>query len=467
MAKGVAILGAGLAGLSTGSELARAGVPVLIVEKEPYVGGLATSFRSGEFTYDLGPHRFHSHNEDILAHVKDLLGDNMVYRDRLSRIFMRGQFFNYPLKTSNVLRNLPFSFLVKAFSDYLGVRVANLFRPIPDDCFENWVRKRFGNTLSQMFFITYTEKTWGMPATQISADWAAQRITLLNLWDTVKKTLIKPKNVPRTYVSKFLYPKTGGIGAITRRYAEIIREKGGEVFTGAEIKGIEVKDKKAERITFAVKGKEITREFDQLISTIPCTVLLNYIRPTPPEPVRTANAKLKHIAIVFVIFDVAKERVTRDHWIYLPQKELTVHRISEFKNFSEETCPQDRTMICAEITCSAGDKIWNSSQPELKAIAARDLDRLGLVDVDAMGRARIHRTPHAYPVYDLDYKANLDTLIGYLDGFDNLQTAGRQGLFKYNNMDHSIEMGLEVARALLTGEGRDHRLIASEEKYFG
>ncbi|MFH1999059.1 MAG: FAD-dependent oxidoreductase, partial [Planctomycetota bacterium] len=266
MDKRVTILGAGLAGLSTGAALAEAGVPIRVLEKEPYIGGLATSFKSGEFTYDLGPHRFHSHKPEILNHVTDLLKDNYDYRERLSRIFLEGQFFNYPLKISNVLKSLPPTFLVKVFFDYMGVRIENMVRPIPDDCFKNWVRKRFGNTLSKMFFTTYTEKTWGIPCTEISADWATQRITLLNLWDTVKKTVFKPKNAPRTLVSRFIYPKTGGICAISQRYADVIKENGGEILLNAAIKGIEIEGKQARKIIFDRDGKEEVLGIDRLIS---------------------------------------------------------------------------------------------------------------------------------------------------------------------------------------------------------
>jgi len=467
MDNGVIILGAGLAGLSLGSTLAKAGVPVRVIEKESYVGGLAASFKSGPFTYDLGPHRFHSHNDDILNHVKGILGENFSYRDRMSRIFMEDQFFNYPLKTSNVLKNLPITFLIKAFSDYLIARMKNRFSPVPDDCFENWVTKRFGRTLSQMFFITYTEKTWGIPANEISADWAAQRITLLNLWDTIKKTIFKPKNAPRTLVSKFIYPINGGIGAICEEYARIIKENGGEITLGAKISGIEVKGGKAQKIDFIADGKNRTYEIDRLVSTIPCTVLLKYINPAPPAAVLEANANLKHVGIVFVFMDVDAQRVTKDHWIYLPTKDLTVHRISEFKNFSENACPPGRTMICAEITCSEGGRIWSSDAQALRKIATDDLAKVGLIDKKLVGESHIHRTPHAYPLYDLPYRANLEILIDYLNAFENLKTAGRQGLFKYNNMDHSVEMGIKLAESMLTGKDSKHNDIASDDKYFG
>jgi len=467
MGKDITILGAGLAGLSLGSTLAKAGVRVRVIEKEKYVGGLAASFKSGPYTYDLGPHRFHSSNDEILTHIKDILGENITYRERLSRIFLENHFFNYPLVASNVLKNLPISFLMKAFFDYFTVRMSNMIRPIPDDCFENWVKKRFGRTLSDMFFITYTEKTWGIPCSQISANWAAQRISLLNLWDTVMKTLFKPKNEPRTYVSKFIYPSEGGIGAICEEYAKIIRENGGEILLDAKIKEIRVEGKRVNSIDLSVEGRDLSLKIDSLVSTIPCTELLKYVNPKAPESVCNASAKLKHVAIVFVFLEVKKERVTKDHWIYLPTKDLTVHRISEFKNFSENSSPSDRTMLCAEITCPKNGPIWNASAEELREIAIKDLGRVGLLEPDAVEASHIHRTEYAYPLYDLTYKESLNTLMEYFATFENLKTAGRQGLFKYNNMDHSVEMGLELADAILHGKAKDFREIASENKYFG
>ncbi|MFH1999671.1 MAG: hypothetical protein ABIK28_08325, partial [Planctomycetota bacterium] len=198
-----------------------------------------------------------------------------------------------------------------------------------------------------------------------------------------------------------------------------------------------------------------------------CTQFPFYFAPAMPSKIKEACNSLRHVGIVFVIFEMDRERVSPDHWIYLPSKDLTVHRISEFKNFSEESCPPDRTMICAEITCAEGDRIWESDQETLKGIVKKDMGRLGLIQPETMGKVRIHRATHAYPLYDLSYKSHLDTLMEYLDSFENMMTAGRQGLFKYNNMDHSIEMGLELARSILTGEERDHKLIASENKYFG
>src|SRR5262245_62175236 len=202
MSKHVVILGGGLAGLSCGFELSRVGHKVTVLEREPHVGGMASSFvEEGDeyWSYDFGPHRFHSRDDNLLDHVKDILGDNLVTAKRLSRIVLFNKFFDYPLVAKNVVKNMPRKLLLKAFFDYFTVRVQDTLGICKwsDDNFEGWVTRRFGHTLYRVFFGQYTEKAWGMPPSKISADWASQRISLLSLWDTVKKTLFpSKKNVP-------------------------------------------------------------------------------------------------------------------------------------------------------------------------------------------------------------------------------------------------------------------------------
>jgi len=204
----VVILGAGLAGLAAANSLANQGFQVTVIEAAPHAGGLAASFTIdtewGKFDYDNGPHRFHTGEDHLNDEVLALLGDNVCTAERQSRIFLYNRFFFYPLQGANILR-LPKLVLAHAFLDYLAVKVRNLFPSLrkPDDNFENWVVNRFGQKLYDIFFGVYTEKTWGIPCTEISADWAAQRISLLSLWDTIKKTLFRPKNVPRTHDTKF------------------------------------------------------------------------------------------------------------------------------------------------------------------------------------------------------------------------------------------------------------------------
>ncbi|MEW6741192.1 MAG: FAD-dependent oxidoreductase [Planctomycetota bacterium] len=465
MPQNVHVLGAGLAGLAAAHDFAKAGLQVTVLEKEDHVGGLAASFDIGDgFTVDLGPHRFHTASEAILEHVKGVLADNVHQRQRLSRIFIMGRLFNYPLKASNVVRNLPPLTLVKAFLDYFAIRIWNGIRPIPDDCFENYVIKRFGKTLYRIFFGTYTEKAWGIPCTQISADWASQRITLLNLWDTVKKTLFRPKNVPRTLVSRFHYPRQGGIGAISRGYVTAIESMGGRVLTGAPAVRLRHDGKVVTEIHYRRGGEVTVEPVERVVATIPVTVLCSLLDPPAPSDVLQANSLLRHKAIAFVYLKLDREKVTDDHWIYLPEKELAVHRISEFKNFSEQTCPPHRTVVCAEITCSYQDRIWTMDEAGLIDLATRDLVKVGLIKAEQVSGGTVRRERYAYPIYDLTYRENLQKVLAYVRSYANLDTTGRQGLFRYNNMDHSVAMGMKVARA---SQRDEHARVASGSEYFG
>jgi protoporphyrinogen oxidase len=360
MTKHVVILGGGLAGLSCGYELSKAGGRVTILEREPHVGGMASSFieTTPEYwCYDFGPHRFHTKDEALMDHVREILGDNIHNSKRLSRIVLFNRFFDYPLVASNVIKNMPKSLLIRAFLDYFWVRFLDTFklRRFTDLDFESWTTRRFGKTLYRIFFGEYTEKAWGMPPSQISADWAHQRITLLNLRDAVMKTLFRPKGgkVPRTLVTDFIYPRVGGIGELARGYAREIEKRGGTVITDAPAVRIH---RTGMHVTSIEYGKHARQrvEGDDYVSTIPVTALAKALEPKAPEAVTTAIDRLRYISIVFVYLKLARDQVSPDNWVYLPERHLTVHRISEFKNFSPECGPKGKTMVCAEITCRRG-----------------------------------------------------------------------------------------------------------------
>lgn len=459
------ILGAGLAGLSAGYTLAKGGARVELLEKEEYIGGLAASFEKDGYTFDLGPHRFHTRNQRVQQQIEEMLGDNAHWRDRLSRIFMMGKFFNYPLSAKNILKSLPPWLIARVFIDYFAVRIRNRIRPIPDDCFQNWTLKRFGKTLYRLFFGTYTEKAWGMPCTQISADWASQRITLLNLMDTVKKTLFRPKHTPRTLVSKFIYPERGGIGYLSKRYGEEIGQLGdNRILTDVTIERIRWEGDRVVAVDVVRDGNSETIEIDNLISTIPLTTALDLFDPAPPEEVMHARRALRFKAIVFVMLVLDRDKVTDDHWIYLPEQHLKVHRISEFKNFSQHCAPDGKTVVSAEITCNYQDDIWNMEKDALIELAAGDLEKVGLIQSDEVSDAYIHRERFSYPLYDLIYRENLKCCLDWMKRFCNFHSTGRQGLFQYGNMDHSIAMGMLLGERLLKGSGEEHdRILVQEE----
>lgn len=464
----VVVLGAGLAGLATAYELCKAGHRVTILEKEDWAGGMARSWKCGDYWLDHGPHRFHSRDQKLIEHLYEVLDKEVVIRDRMSRIYMQGKFFHYPLKAQNVLQNMPKGLLVHALWDYATIRVRQWFKPIPDDNFENWTRKRFGNTLYKMFFGTYTSKAWKMPCTEISADWASQRISQANLWDTIKKTLRPPKGGEvRSLVSEFWYPANGGIGQIGRKYAEKITAMGGDVHLSSPVKRIEIENGLARRVAWIDAGGEHTVECDHIVNTIPLPRVLETFSPRVGQEVDDAVSKLDYLAMVFVYLEVDRPTVSPDHWVYLPEKHLTIHRISEFKNFSDHSAPGDKTVVCCEITCRVGDEHWNLDDEEAARIAERDLVTVGLIEPGICRPLTVHRLKYAYPVYDLTYKENLDVLKKAAKEVKNFHTTGRQGLYRYNNMDHSIAMGRRIAKTVAKGADQRADEVAAGKEYFG
>lgn len=465
----VVVLGAGLAGLSTAFELSKAGIRVTVLERDDFPGGMATSWNVEDYWLDHGPHRFHSRDENLIKHLYEVLDGEVVVRDRLSRIYMQGKFFNYPLKLGNVLASLPKPLMVRAVWDYVWIRFVQLFKPIPDDNFENWTLKRFGRTLYEMFFGTYTSKTWKRPCTEISADWASQRISQANLWDAIIKTINPPREGEvRSLVSEFWYPAHGGIGQIGRKYAEKVREAGGEVLLECPATRVDIEDGEVKRVWYAdPEGTEHPLECDLVVNTMPLPRLLETFRPAVSAEVQHAIDSLEYLGIVFVYLEVDTPSVSPDHWIYLPEKHLTIHRISEFKNFSDNSAPGEKTVVCCEITCRWDDEHWDLDLEGAAAIAERDLVTVGLIEPGLCRGIDIHKLRYAYPVYDLDYKGHLDVLRKAAKDVPNLQTTGRQGLFRYNNMDHSIAMGRRVAKSIVKGKDARAEEVAAGKEYFG
>jgi protoporphyrinogen oxidase len=465
----VVVLGAGLAGLSTAYELSKVGVRCTVVERDDFAGGMACSWEKNGFWLDHGPHRFHSRDEELIRHLYEVLDNEIVIRDRMSRIYMQGKFFDYPLKAMNVLKSLPPGLLLRAIWDYVWIRAVQVVKPIPDDNFENWVLKRFGRTLYEMFFGTYTSKAWKMPCTEISADWASQRISQANLWDTIKTTLNPPREGQvRSLVSEFWYPAHGGIGQIGRKYAEKIRALGNEVALETPVERIEVEGGQARRVICRTpEGGERTIECDVIVNTIPLPRLLECLRPEIGAAEKTAIASLRYIGIVFVYLEIDAPTVSPDHWVYLPEKHLTIHRISEFKNFSDASAPGDKTVVCCEITCNVGDEHWTLDLERGAAIAIRDLETVGLLQPGTARGIDLHKLPYAYPVYDLTYREHLETLKNAVKRISNIRTTGRQGLYRYNNMDHSIAMGRRTAKTLAKGIDARADEVAAGQEYFG
>lgn len=451
---------------------------MLVLEGGERVGGLASSIQVDGWWLDHGPHRFWSRDERTLAFARQMLGDNAVESERRSQIVLLGRRFEYPLQPRDALSKLPKRILARACADWLAERARAWTSPRPDANFEDWVVKRFGRTLHELFFGQYTEKAWGAPCSTISADWAAQRISQAGLFDAAASMLLPSRGAnQRSLAARFLYPKSGGIGALAEGCAAHLRELGGEIALGARIERVEHAGGRARAVHARRADGSVDRfECDALVSTIPLARLLGVLdgaaRPCAGD---AQDPGLRHRAVRFAHLEVARPRLSPNHWIYLPEKQLAAHRATEFKNFSDHGLPADRTAVCVEFTCAKGDALWSMPERELARLAESDLAKAGLLEP---GEARLLATQaleHAYPVYDLGYKRRVDAALAAAKAIANLRTTGRQGLHRYNNMDHSLAMGWHaakgLARELVVGarpsERRADERVAAESRWFG
>jgi protoporphyrinogen oxidase len=463
--KSVIVIGAGPAGLTCADRLAAAGLDVLVLEAKDRVGGLCRTVSLGGATFDLGGHRFFTKDEEVRRFVFELMGDGLEFRRRKSTIRLWGKDFAYPLDVKNLLLRMNPLTTARAGADYLWAAARQRLAPRADVSFEDWVVNRFGRTLYKIYFGPYTEKLWGRPPGAISADWAAQRISLLSLWDVFLLLLKLKKEKPKTYATEFHYP-TGGIGRMYEALAARAQTAGAEVRLNAEVFGVEL-ERGGVRVFFRGAGRDEAERVDAVISTAPLPRLAEMIRPPCGADVAAAARGMAFRGLRFLNLVVDRPTVTDKTWIYVPEPEYFFFRIQDLRNWSPSLCPPGRSALELEISCDAGDEKWRMSDEDVERICLADLADVGLDvagDVDAYGSSF---SEYSYPVYDLDYKAKLKAVLAFVWPLDNVITIGRGGLFRYNNMDHSIKMGLLAARHIAGGESRDAILeIAKEQSVF-
>ena len=444
----VIILGAGLAGLSSGYSLARAGKPVTVFESDSSVGGLSRTISHGDFRFDLGGHRFHTKNKNTESFVKNLLAGEYISVTRKSKIYLQDKFFDYPLKPSNALLGLGIPTTFKAVCDYSKERIRNLINSPEIISLEDWVVSNFGRTMFNIYFKEYSEKIWGIKCDRISEEWVSKRIEGLSLGVAIKNAFFKFSGREiDTLVDKFIYPPMG-IGQISDRLKEEI-ESENILMTNTRVAQINHKDfvinnviaKNCEQV-YNAKGSEF-------VSSIPLTSLINMLNPAPPEDVVEAVSKLRYRDIVVVTIMLNRERVTDLTWMYLPGKDIPLGRIHEPKNWSPRMAPEGKTHIVAEYFCFKDDRIWNSSDEELTEMTVQQLEKLGFIDKKEVIDSCIVKVPKAYPLYEVGYTEYYSRILEYLKNFKNLHIIGRTGMFQYLNMDGAIESGIEIAEDIL------------------
>jgi protoporphyrinogen oxidase len=439
--KKVIIVGAGPAGLTAAYELCKAGVPSVVLEKDDVVGGISRTVNYKGFLFDIGGHRFFTKVKVVDDMWREVLGNKQfLRRSRLSRIYFNKKFFFYPLKATNALLGLGFWNCIRMVASYVK---AQAFPKKPERSFEDWISNRFGRRLYETFFKTYTEKVWGIPCNEISADWAAQRIKGLSLISTIKNALLANQatgkdEIIKTLIDSFDYPEKGP-GMMWERVAESIQDQGSELRMRSSVEKIIWERGRILGVEIDNQGAKEKVEGTEFISSMPMRELIAKLDPPAPAHVVDAAEKLGYRDFLTVSLIINKADLFKDNWIYIHDPDVKVGRIQNFKNWSPAMVPDPtKTCLGLEYFCFEGDSLWTTPDDELVKLAARELTLLGLVDEADIEDGSVVRMPKAYPVYDDIYLQSVDTIRDFVAELPNLYLVGRNGMHKYNNQDHSM-----------------------------
>jgi len=469
--KHAVVMGAGPAGMTAAYELSKHGIAATVLEKDPeYVGGIARTAQHNGYRFDIGGHRFFSKNQEVESLWTEILGDEMLTCARLSRIYYKGKYFAYPLKATNALLSLGPVETVRCMSSYAWARITPVKNPRN---LEDWVRNQFGDRLFRIFFKTYTEKVWGISTSELSADWAAQRIKGLDMTQVIKNALLpkrKPKErgeVIKTLIDQFRYPRFGP-GQLWEKVRDLLAERGHPVQMGQAVE--RVRHERGKVVALEVRDASGTvRQLkgSDFVSSLPVRELVLKLDPAPPEAVLEAARSLSYRDFFSVVLMIRRREVFPDNWIYIHEPGVLVGRMQNFKNWSRWMVPdEETTCLGLEYFCFENDQLWSSTDDELIALGTRELVHLGMCERNEVFDGAVVRQQKAYPVYDDVYLEHLATIREWLDAnVTNLYLCGRNGMHKYNNQDHSMLSALLVARNIAGVSNLDPWKVNADAEY--
>jgi len=464
--KKIVIIGAGPAGLAAGFKLCEKKAQPVIIEKNSCVGGLSRSFKYKGYFFDIGPHRFFTKNKLILNWWRDILKEDFLKIKRNTRIYYRRKSFDYPLSVKNLFFNLGLINSLPIFFSYLKSR---LWPRKIEDSFEKWIINRFGERLYRIFFKDYTEKVWGIPCAQISADWAAQRIKGLSLSSALRSALFDDqKNTIKTLIKEFYYPRCGA-GMMYEAIGNKIIERGGQIRLNTEV--VQIKHDYTKVIKLICRnlkdGSLSEIEGSDFCSTMPLNLLISRMSPPASADILKNCSCLRSRSLLLVYLILDCKDLFKDNWLYIHSPHLKVGRIQNFKNWSPDMVKDAaKSSLGLEYFCTEGDSLWRQSDKEIIGLAAKELEILKIAEKKDLSDAFVLRVPDAYPVYDKKYRQRLGIAKDYISRFSNLQPMGRMGMFRYNNMDHSALSGFLAADNIFNHK-EDLWEVNMEQPYHG
>jgi protoporphyrinogen oxidase len=410
----------------------------------------------------MGGHRFFTKSQEVQRFWLDVLANDFLRRPRLSRIYYKKKFFFYPLKPVNALLGLGVVESVQILLSYLRWQLS----PYPqEDTFEQWVTNRFGQKLYQTFFKTYTEKVWGIPCSELKAEWAAQRIKDLSLRTALVSMFMKPKNTIKTLIEEFDYPRLGP-GMMWHTVQSLVEQGGGEVWLKSEVVSFRREGDRLTSLRLSQGGEERTVVGESFISSMSIAEFIQKLDPAPSSPVLQSAAKLSYRDFLTVCLIINQPDLFPDNWVYVHDPDVRVGRIQNFKNWSPEMVPDPtKTSLGLEYFCTEGDDLWMMPDRDLVELGKREVERIGLARSQDVEDGCVFRVSKSYPIYDSDYMDHLAVVRRFVEGLENFQTIGRNGLHRYNNQDHAMLTGMLAVRNLLNGERNDLWSVNADQEY--
>lgn len=455
----VAIIGAGPAGLTAAYLLSKQGIDVAVLETDPtYVGGISRTVNYKGYLFDIGGHRFFSKSKAVSNLWEEILPGDFLSRPRSSRIYYKNKFFQYPLAPINAFSGLGLLESLHCVVSWLKARVRPARNP---QNFEEWVSNQFGKRLFKIFFKSYTEKVWGMKCSEISADWAAQRIKGLSLGIAIKHAFFSrvrsgaKRDSVKSLIGTFSYPRRGP-GMMWEACAHKVQSNGGRILLGQTVSKCSYASASGRWTlwTKSTTGEETCLEADEVISSAPLRELALSISPSlPPALVQLSNA-LRYRDFIMVALILKDQRRFSDNWIYIHDPSVKVGRIQNFKSWSPEMVP-DESMCCygMEYFCFEGDGLWTSEDQELIELAKCELEKIGLALATDIVDGCVVRQKKAYPVYDDNYAEHVEQLRREFEvRFPTLHLVGRNGMHKYNNQDHAMMTAMLCVDNIVAGQ---------------
>lgn len=514
--KKIVIIGSGPAGLTTAYEILKQSkeYEVIVIEKENQVGGISKTISiNDEYLVDTGIHRFFSKSDKVNQIWNELLpiqgkpayddivlkrqkeyaengpdpekdDETVLIKDRVTRILYNKKFFDYPVTLNwNTLKNLGFKKLVRVAVTYTKALIVKK----DETSLENFYINRFGKELYETFFKNYTEKVWGLEPAKISAEWGAQRVKGISIFEIVADIFRKKfKNKKTKHVSlieKFYYPKLGA-GQMWQTMADKIEEMGGKVLLNSQVENIIIKDKKIDSVVINQNGELTTLHTDALVSSMPIKNLVEKLGQDQfnTETYNAAiNLPYRDFLVVYLLVDKLKLKnntkiptignIIPDDWVYIQEDSVKMGRMQIFNNwspylFKNKEDVENKALISLEYFASVGDNLWSKSEDEMIDFAIDEARQIGIIDNVTIYAKKMFKIEKAYPAYFGTYE-KMTQIRNELDQFENLYCVGRNGQHRYNNMDHSMLTGIETADSIINNEKDKSKIwsVNTEKEY--